>query len=191
MYKILIIDRCGFSRLGLESWLTQGHGSSVFLVTGLSSLLLAKTYIENWLPHLVIADVSAFRRDTQQAHLIDPLIATAGARSRLMLLEEGEVREPGCTTCSKSQSLDALGVAITSALYRAPSIPPVRVAAPLLTRQEEKVLSLWMEGASNQRIAGEMNIHGKTVYTYKRNIRLKLRVENRFTPFIHLPGQTA
>ena len=68
---------------------------------------------------------------------------------------------------------------------------PVRaiphVATPLLTKQEEKVLTLWMEGRSNQTIAAKLSINGKTVYTYKRNIRMKLGMGNRFTPFLSLP----
>lgn len=35
------------------------------------------------------------------------------------------------------------------------------------------MLTLWMDGASNQKIAAHLSINGKTVYTYKRNIRMK------------------
>lgn len=57
------------------------------------------------------------------------------------------------------------------------------MAAPLLTRQEERVLTLWMDGASNQKIASNLRINGKTVYTYKRNIRMKLHMDTRYSPF--------
>ena len=55
-----------------------------------------------------------------------------------------------------------------------------------MTRQEEKVLTLWMDGASNQKIAAHLSINGKTVYTYKRNIRMKLHMDTRFSPFLSL-----
>jgi DNA-binding CsgD family transcriptional regulator len=42
---------------------------------------------------------------------------------------------------------------INDALTSAPALEIPQVAAPLLTRQEEKVLTLWMDGASNQKIA--------------------------------------
>lgn len=58
------------------------------------------------------------------------------------------------------------------------------MAAPLLTRQEERVLTLWMDGASNQKIASNLRINGKTVYTYKRNIRMKLHMDTRYSRFI-------
>jgi DNA-binding CsgD family transcriptional regulator len=43
-----------------------------------------------------------------------------------------------------------------------------------------------MEGASNQKIAGQLSINSKTVYTYKRNIRVKLHMDTRFSPFLSL-----
>ena len=45
------------------------------------------------------------------------------------------------------------------------------------------MLTLWMDGASNQKIATHLSINGKTVYTYKRNIRMKLHMDTRFSPF--------
>ena len=48
---------------------------------------------------------------------------------------------------------------------------------------------MWMDGVSNNAIAAALSIHGKTVYTYKRNIRMKLHLGNRFSPFLSLPGR--
>ena len=50
----------------------------------------------------------------------------------------------------------------------------------------KRVLSLWMDGASNQKIASNLRINGKTVYTYKRNIRMKLHMDTRYSPFLSL-----
>ena len=43
-----------------------------------------------------------------------------------------------------------------------------------------------MDGASNQKIASNLRINGKTVYTYKRNIRMKLHMDTRYSPFLSL-----
>lgn len=186
MYKILIIDRCYFSRFGLETWLQQVNGRHAFLVTSLNSLLLARAHIESWQPHLVIADLSGFEKDPQQAHVIPPLLTLCNQRSRLLLLHPDTAHYPAAAVSSKQVSLDVINHMIHTTLHSGATLFPARIATPLLTRQEEKVLSLWMEGASNLMIAREMNINSKTVYTYKRNIRLKLKVENRFSPFIPL-----
>lgn len=186
MYKILIIDRCCFSRLGLEKGLQQSSLAPFsFLITHLNSLLLAKAHIESWQPHLVIADFTGFQHDLQQAHFLPSLLTVCEQRTRLIRLQNEPFlfRNVG-DVISKKAPLERLTQRILATLHSGPMINPARPATPLLTRQEEKVLTLWMEGASNQAIASEMKINGKTVYTYKRNIRMKLNVENRFSPFI-------
>ncbi|MFK3662610.1 response regulator transcription factor [Scandinavium sp. NPDC088450] len=186
MYKILIIDRCCFSRLGLETGLQQKTDeASSFLVTHLNSLLLAKAHVESWQPHLVIADFASFQHDALQSHFLPALLNVCEQRTRVLRLQnEPFVFKNVGEAISKKAPLDVLRQRVMDLLLSGPIINPARVVTPLLTRQEEKVLSLWMEGASNQTIASEMRITGKTVYTYKRNIRLKLKVEHRFSPFI-------
>lgn len=186
MYKILIIDRCCFSRLGLETGLQQKTDeTSSFLVTHLNSLLLAKAHVESWQPHLVIADFASFQHDALQSHFLPALLNVCEQRTRVLRLQnEPFVFKNVGEAISKKAPLDVLRQRVMDLLLSGPIINPARVVTPLLTRQEEKVLSLWMEGASNQTIASEMRITGKTVYTYKRNIRLKLKVEHRFSPFI-------
>ena len=194
MYKILIIDRCQFSRHGLEKWLTQGHTfTSPVMVTSLNSLLLAREHIEHWQPSLVIADLSGFQDDPSQTQLITSIFAACGERSQVILLQYRPTRNythhaAVLVTLSKKPQLQPITNMIESALSSRPWLNYTHTISPLLTRQEEKVLSLWLEGVSNPLIAGMLSISGKTVYTYKRNIRLKLRMDNRFSPFLS-PGE--
>lgn len=190
MYKILIIDRCYFSRLGLETWLQQTAEMPPCFITSLNGLWLAKAHIERWQPHLVIADLSHFLSDPQQSAFIPPFLALCEQRSRLMLLQAVSLPPPVTgifSLNSKRLSLQALGKTTRSALRGGAVTTPCLTVSALLTRQEEKVIALWMEGASNQGIAREMNINDKTVYTHKRNIRRKLRMDNRYSPFLPAP----
>jgi len=88
---------------------------------------------------------------------------------------------------TKHTTLNTLSHTIQEALQVRPALEIAKNATPLLTPQEEKVLSMWMDGVSNNAIAAALSIHGKTVYTYKRNIRMKLHLGNRFSPFLSLP----
>ena len=46
MFKMLVIDRCYFTRSGMESWLNQiDLFPAAFLVTALHNLMLAKEHI--------------------------------------------------------------------------------------------------------------------------------------------------
>lgn len=195
MLKILLIDRCHFTRTGLEEWLNHsGLFPASFLVTGLNNLFLAREHILQWKPSLVIADLHGFVHDIHHIQQLSSLLI-ASETHPFILLQSGENAEmanytqqyPVWTSLSKNASLEDLATAVNGALSSHANYEVPQTAAPLLTRQEEKVLSLWMEGASNQKIARKLSINGKTVYTYKRNIRMKLHMDTRFSPFLSLP----
>ncbi|HGY3715692.1 LuxR C-terminal-related transcriptional regulator [Citrobacter sp. Res13-Sevr-PEB04-36] len=195
MHKILVIDRCHFTRTGIEALLNHsGKFNSSFLVSGINNLLLAKEHISQWKPHLVIADLNGFLSDVHSSPPIAPFFMSCG-QIPLILLQSGD-REPVPnhspqyaihSVLSKRATLTELSGSIQEALGVRLELETTKNATPLLTPQEEKVLSMWMDGASNNAIAATLGIHGKTVYTYKRNIRIKLHLGNRFSPFLSLP----
>ena len=192
MFKILLIDRCHFTRTGFEAWLNHsGLFPGHFVVTGLNNLFLAREHILQWKPTLVIADLHGFKQEFHPYQQLSSLLI-ASETLPFILLESGE--ELGMTdfvghfpvwaSLSKNADLEALATVINDALTSCASVEIPQVAAPLLTRQEEKVLTLWMDGASNQKIASHLSINGKTVYTYKRNIRMKLHMDTRYSPLL-------
>src|SRR5690606_25417538 len=194
MFKILLIDRCHFTRTGFEAWLNHSDlFSGHFVVTGLNNLFLAREHILQWKPTLVIADLHGFRQDIHHFQQLSSLLI-ASETLPFILLQSGEAQDmsdylaqfPVWSSLLKKTDLEALAGVINDALTSCASVEIPQAAAPLLTRQEEKVLNLWMDGASNQKIASHLSINGKTVYTYKRNIRMKLHMDTRFSPFLSL-----
>lgn len=195
MLKILVIDRCHFTRTGIEALLNHsGRFNSSFLVSGINNLLLAKEHILQWKPHLVIADLYSFISEAHSTPPVKPFFMSCGVIP-LILLQSADRQHASIpasqataySVLTKHTSLNALTHTIQEALQDRPTLALAENATPLLTPQEEKVLSMWMDGMSNQVIAATLCIHGKTVYTYKRNIRLKLHLGNRFSPFLSLP----
>ncbi|EGT0640158.1 response regulator transcription factor [Citrobacter werkmanii] len=195
MLKILVIDRCHFTRTGIEALLNHsGRFNSSFLVSGINNLLLAKEHILQWKPHLVIADLYSFISEAHSTPPVKPFFMSCGVIP-LILLQSADRQHASIpasqataySVLTKHTSLNALTHTIQEALQDRPTLALAENATPLLTPQEEKVLSMWMDGVSNQVIAATLCIHGKTVYTYKRNIRLKLHLGNRFSPFLSLP----
>lgn len=195
MLKILVIDRCHFTRTGIEALLNHsGRFNSSFLVSGINNLLLAKEHILQWKPHLVIADLYSFISEAHSTPPVKPFFMSCGVIP-LILLQSADRQHASIpasqataySVLTKHTSLNALTHTIQEALQDRPTLALAKNATPLLTPQEEKVLSMWMDGVSNQVIAATLCIHGKTVYTYKRNIRLKLHLGNRFSPFLSLP----
>lgn len=195
MLKILVIDRCHFTRTGIEALLNHsGRFNSSFLVSGINNLLLAKEHILQWKPHLVIADLYSFISEAHSTPPVKPFFMSCGVIP-LILLQSADRQHASIpasqataySVLTKHTSLNALTHTIQEALQDRPTLALAENATPLLTPQEEKVLSMWMDGVSNQVIAATLSIHGKTVYTYKRNIRMKLHLGNRFSPFLSLP----
>ena len=195
MLKILVIDRCHFTRTGIEALLNHsGRFSSSFLVSGINNLLLAKEHILQWKPHLVIADLYSFISEAHSTPPVKPFFMICGVIP-LILLQSADRQHTSVPTSqaiahsvlTKHTSLNTLTHTIQEALQDRPTLALAENPTPLLTPQEEKVLSMWMDGVSNSAIAATLSIHGKTVYTYKRNIRMKLHLGNRFSPFLSLP----
>ena len=71
----------------------------------------------------------------------------------------------------KNARLEELATVINDALISGSDTHRPTVATPLLTRQEEKVLTMWMDGASNQKIAAHLSINGKTVYAKPADLK--------------------
>lgn len=176
-----------------------GHGglvnhtdvlSSSLLVSGMNNLILAKEHILQWKPHLVIADLYGFLNDALPEQPINAFFA-ACRMTPLVLLQSGNMpyrpQYASHAVLSKHTPLHELAQRIKGALYTHPLQEAPESATPLLSPQEEKVLAMWTEGTSNKEIAYALGIHGKTVYTYKRNIRMKLHMDNRYSPFLMLP----
>lgn len=194
MFKILLIDRCHFTRSGFEAWLNHsGLFPGSFVVTGVNNLFLAREHILQWNPTLIIADLNSFTQDMGDIQQLSSLLIASETRP-FILLQSSEKTDmsqyikqfPLWASLCKNTPLYTLATVINDALSSCASYEIPQIATPLLTRQEEKVLALWMEGASNQKIAGKLSINSKTVYTYKRNIRMKLHMDTRFSPFLTL-----
>lgn len=190
MHKILLVDRCHYSRQGFKNWL--GH-NSVFSISETDNLLLAREKIIQHRPNLVIADFTSFASSLHNIQQLSSIYSACGASIRLMLfnstrhekIEEYCLSQGSRAIYSKSVALPELYGAIQKQLsIRPPFNPEKQYTAPLLTLREERILKLWTDEANNDFIARIMGISTKTVYTYKRNIRMKLGVNNRFSLFI-------
>lgn len=194
MFKILLIDRCHFTRSGFEAWLNHsGLFAGSFMVTGLNNLFLAREHILQWKPTLVIADLNSFMQDMNDIQQLSSVLIASETRPFILLQSKekldmsGYIQQfPLWASVRKNIALETLATVINDALSTCATYEIPQIAAPLLTRQEGKVLTLWMEGASNQKIASKLSINSKTVYTYKRNIRMKLHMDTRFSPFLTL-----
>ncbi len=195
MYKILIVDRCYYSLQGLRQLISRYN---TFSITDTNNLLIAREKIIQWQPNMVIADFSGFSGILHNIQQLSAIYSACGKSTRLMVMQshdypdiEEYCRAQGTKEIvSKSLPLQELYAVIEQTLN---SRPPFRYRrqqiTSLLTLREERILKLWTDAASNEVIARVMGISTKTVYTYKRNIRMKLGADNRFSLFLSHPAE--
>lgn len=193
MLKILLIDRCIYSRLGIKELINRDN---IFCIAETDNLLQAREKIIEWQPNMVIADFSGFTGMLHNIQQLSAIYSACGKSTRLMIMQSGEhqqiehyCRQWGTAeVVSKSLPLGELRELTGRIIH---SRPPFRFRqnsiGPLLTLREERILKLWSEAVSNEMIARVMGISTKTVYSYKRNIRIKLGADNRFSLFISPP----
>ncbi len=197
MYKILLVDQCYYSLLGLRHLINKNN---TFCIADTNNLLIAREKIIQWRPNMVIVDFSAFAGVLHNIQQLSAIYSACHKLTRLMVMQSGDhphieeyCRQQGTQEVfSKKLPLPELHSLIEQSLN---TRPPFRYhrqhTASLLTLREERVLKLWTEAASNEVIAKIMGISPKTVYTYKRNIRMKLGADNRFSLFLSHPQEVA
>lgn len=191
MSKILVIDRCSYSRAGFAQLASESKLYSLPLdIIQTDDLLRAREYMK-WKPDIVIADFYGFLNELHHIDQLSSIFAASSTKTRFILVPSANspLLENYCATqdiwfsAAKSCPLEDLEDALEKALTRHHAKIDNRHIASLLTLREEQILQLWKKGESNESIAGHMQITVKTVYTYKRNIRIKLGADNRFTLF--------
>lgn len=197
MYKILIIDRCYYSIQGLKQLINRTNTLSL---SDTDNLLIAREKIIQWRPNMVIADFSGFSSILHNIQQLSAIYSACGKSTHLMVMQSRDYPHIGeyCRAqgtpeiFSKSMPLQEL-LSLIEKTLNSPS--PFRYrrqqTTSLLTLREERILKLWTEAASNEAIASVMGISTKTVYTYKRNIRMKLGADNRFSLFLSHPVKMA
>lgn len=196
MYKILIVDKCCFSRFGLKTWLSQEEFRERDIITSeADNLQLAREMMMIRQPNLIIADFTSFLTTLKNIRQLSIIHETRSESTNIILLQSNHHSHIGDVSknrgnihiLDKSISLHELKKIIKqNIMLPAEDKTKKRALIPLLTLREERILKLWKDEVHNAYIARLMGISIKTVYTYKRNIRMKLGAENRLSLFMNL-----
>ena len=196
MYKILVVDKCCFSRFGLKTWLSQdGFTEKDIIITEVDNLQLAREMMMTWQPNLIIADFTSFLTTLKNIRQLSIIHETRAENTSIILLQSNHHSHIGDVSknrgnihiLDKSISLNELKNIIENNItLTAAEKSKKRALIPLLTLREERILKLWKDEVHNTYIARLMGISIKTVYTYKRNIRMKLGAENRLSLFMSM-----
>lgn len=186
--RLLILDKNPLELIGLKTLLSdcdiKVHSED--LITDLSMIQL----IEEWLPQAVLADVGSYdcQIDTYTRSLRRkngmPVLWLSPSRDERVIVDAVVAGAAGCVTKTDFNMIaSALDMVLRGDVFF-----PTRVLADFafevglfylpssrhldgLSERERLILMLVREGATNHKIASELNVSVETVKVYIRNIR--------------------
>ena len=180
--KLSVIEPCGFTRLGVFSYLIENNDLDIIDSVNISQAL--KSFNE-FQPDLILVNMTQY---CHSAELSEELKAFFEFRHGARIYCYIDANYPECDDpipitrdvfILNKQSLTTLLKQIASdpdAYVQGNNVGLPRI---LFSDQEILVMNYWMSEMPNYRIARKLNISSRTVYVHKRHLAQKIKVRNR------------
>lgn len=180
--KILIVEPCGFMRLGMHSVLIKGPGISVLDVDSVEKALIEAP---DFKPDIILANMTSHCHCTHNCDELDSFLKLRIDSKMYCYLDANYPDNDDPITIAenflifrKQKVIDILHRLIALAYTRAP-LQICTQPYSIYSDQEILVMNDWMAEVPNYRIAKKLNISDRTVYVHKRHITQKIKVRNR------------
>lgn len=176
--KLLVMDECAFTRLGVSSYFTDHVFSSVICCQDMQSALLQLTDIK---PSHIMVNLTDYCRSSENNLLIQRFFTAAQQTTLFIYLDA-----PYPYSDMPIQIIDnaflfnkAAMLEVLNLLRENPVSLMNKGCYSLFSPQELAVMKYWMSEIPNYRIAKKLHISTHTVYVHKRHITEKVNVRNR------------
>ncbi|WP_431295704.1 LuxR C-terminal-related transcriptional regulator [Rahnella sp. PAMC 25559] len=180
--KLSVIEPCGFTRLGVFSYLIENNDLDIIDSVNISQAL--KSFNE-FQPDLILVNMTQY---CHSAELSEELKAFFEFRHGARIYCYIDANYPECDDpipitrdvfILNKQSLTTLLKQIASDPDAYLQGNNVGLPRMLFSDQEILVMNYWMSEMPNYRIARKLNISSRTVYVHKRHLAQKIKVRNR------------
>lgn len=180
--KLSVIEPCGFTRLGVFSYLIENNDLDIIDSVNISQAL--KSFNE-FQPDLILVNMTQY---CHSAELSEELKAFFEFRHGARIYCYIDANYPECDDpipitrdvfILNKQSLTTLLKQIASDPDAYVQVNNVGLPRMLFSDQEILVMNYWMSEMPNYRIARKLNISSRTVYVHKRHLAQKIKVRNR------------
>jgi len=180
--KVSVIEPCGFTRLGVFSYLVENNDIDIIDSVNISNAL---TQLGEFKPDVILVNMTQY---CHNAGLSEELKNLFEYRHTANIYCYIDANYPDCDSpipitrdvfILNKQSLTPLlqQLAGETPLFMPgnnPGLPRM-----LFSDQEILVMNYWMSEMPNYRIARKLNISSRTVYVHKRHLAQKIKVRNR------------
>lgn len=177
--KLLVVDECCFTRVGIASHFTDNPFASVKCSPDIDTAL---PLLASFKPSHILVNLTNYCRYTTDNQLLSAFISAA---QRAMLHIYLDVPYPYCESPLRIANNTflfnkaALPNALTTLTGNPSGLMKDQEAHSLFSPQELTVMRYWMSEMPNYRIAKKLQISSHTVYVHKRHITEKINVRNR------------
>ncbi|HEI8865390.1 TPA: LuxR family transcriptional regulator [Serratia odorifera] len=176
--KLLVVDECGYTCLGIAGYFTPNAFSSIKCASGLASAL---PLLASFKPtHILLNLTNACRHNLVDAQL-QRFIDDSYYATLFIYLDTPYPYSDNPIRIADNAFLFSKSILSTAlrTLRDEPVIPQENRTHSLFSPQELIVMRFWMAEMPNYRIARKLQISSHTVYVHKRHITEKIHVRNR------------
>lgn len=182
LMKILIIEPCGFMRLGMLSVLADHKDINV---TGVENIEEGLIQAEKIKPNIILVNMTSHCHCTETDSVVSNFLRLRVTSKIYCYLDANypDHDEPimiaeNFLILRKHQVNTILNKIISHTLSKTPATLCTQPFS-IFSDQEVLVIGDWMAEMPNYRIARKLNISDRTVYVHKRHITQKIKVRNR------------
>lgn len=180
--KLLIIEPCGFTRLGMFSCLIKNETIDIIDTVNINKAI---PFISQFMPDVILVNMTTYSHDSNfTPELIEFLKFRNQCKIYCYIDAIYPVNDTPIPICSNVFILNKQSVTIlledivtnteSYFSYVIPFIP-----RSIFSDQEILVMNYWMSETPNYRIARKLGISNRTVYVHKRHLAKKIKVRNR------------
>lgn len=176
--KLLVVDECGYTRLGIASYLADNAANTV---TCCATLSAAVQCLPSCNPTHILLNLTNYCRPNQDDPWLQTLIDGSAGAVLFIYLDTPYPYSDRPMRIADNAFLFNKG-ALPKALRILRDTPNALMESSLhslFSPQELTVMKYWMAEVPNYRIARKLQISAHTVYVHKRHITEKINARNR------------
>nr|WP_314262896.1 LuxR C-terminal-related transcriptional regulator [uncultured Moellerella sp.] len=186
--KILIIDDCYYTRLGITEYLSKNNDLEFVSVNNIND---ATYYVINDNPTVILVNLTYYCHYSDFCPILKSFFKIAGNKRFYIYIDapypftdKPVLLKDNCFLMSKNiiaKTLDRL-VSDTLQIEHVSQLTN-ELNSSIFSYQEQNIINNWMNETPNHVISKRLGISNSTVYSHKRHITAKVFVKNRIELF--------
>jgi len=176
--KILIIEPCGFTRLGIHSFLFNNNQIEILDFVSIADAIPHMTQFN---PELVLINITQLCQNSKFSTEIKTFLDLLQDTAMFCYLDSQYpvTNHPVHITNDVYILNKQLVTTLLKTIAEGSTYYPPYNTRCIFSEQEILVMNYWMSEMPNHKIARKLEISNRTVYVHKRHLAQKIKVRNR------------